>query len=95
MIDWLDLAFNALWIAGCALALAVLSIANWQARERGIRLRDQLTQSRAALAIAATLFSAGMCGTSQALWERIAWAVLILAFISLAVWSARSMPKST
>jgi hypothetical protein len=97
MIDWLNLIYNALWLSGCALALATLSIANYDARQHGMRLRDRLKQPRlqAALAIAAVLFGAGMCATSQTLWERIAWAALTLAFVFQFIWSARSTNKVT
>jgi hypothetical protein len=97
MIDWLNLIFNALWLAGCALALATLSIANWDARERGLRLRDRLKQPRvqAALTIAAVLFGAGMAATSQTLLERIAWAALTVACVFLFISSIRSTHKAT
>ena len=91
MIDWLNLFFSAVWLGGCALALATLSIANFEAREKGARLRDRLKQPRvlAVLAVAAILFGAGMFGTSQSLFERIAWVVLTLAVAIVLIGSLR------
>ena len=92
MVDWLSLAFNALWVTGSALLLAVLSISNWIARASGKRLRDQLTQPRqqVMLALSGQLFSAGMLGTATILWERIIWGLLVLAFTLLLVQAIRS-----
>ena len=84
MIDWLSLALHALWIAGCMLALAVLSISQWQARDASIplRVRDVLARPGAQIALlgAAILFGLGMLGTSSTWYERVAWGALAIAF---------------
>ncbi len=82
MIDWLGLAANAVWIAGCILALAVLSIGQWRARNEAARLRDVLARpmSQVMLYIAVTLFCLGMLATSSTWLERIAWGVVAIAF---------------
>ena len=95
MVDWLSLGFNALWVAGSVLVLAVLSTSNWIARASGQRLRDQLAQPRqkVILALAGQLFCVGMLGTSTILWERIVWDLLVLAFTVLLVQAVRSVRK--
>ena len=83
MVDWLNIASNALWLIGSALALAILSIANWSARAKGHRLRDQLALPRqqATLALAGCLVCAGLLATSSAWWEAIPWLILTLALM--------------
>ena len=82
MIDWVNLAMNAVWIAGCVVGLAILSINQWEARSTGTRLRDALKRpiTQTMLFLAAILFSLGMLGTSTLWYERIAWGVLAIAF---------------
>ena len=82
LIDWPALALNSLWISGVALALAVVSIGQWQARMEGVRLRGVLSRPAAqcALAVAAILFCLGMLGTSGTVLERILWGLLAAAF---------------
>ena len=100
MIDWLSLALNAVWIAGCMLALAILSISQWQTRRASVstplRLRDVLARPRAQIALlgAAILFGLGMLGTSSAWYEQIAWGALVIAFLVQAVLSYRKRWKS-
>ncbi|MCL5275020.1 MAG: hypothetical protein M1434_09810 [Chloroflexi bacterium] len=82
MIDWFGLAANAVWIAGCMLALAALSIGQWRARNEAARLRDVLARpmTQVALFIATVLFCLGMLATSSTWLERIAWGALAIAF---------------
>ena len=89
MIDWIGIAAGAAWIFACALALAVLSIANWQALHSGSRLRDQLKLrlNRVALGVSGVLFCLGMAGSAGAVWERIAWVVLA-AGVAVYTWVA-------
>ena len=83
MIDWLGLAVNAVWIAGLMLALVVLSVSQWQARNETTRLRDVLARpmTQVALYIATTLFCLGMLATSTSWLERLAWGALAIAFL--------------
>ena len=82
LIDWPALFFSALWIAGATLALAVVSIGQWQARIEGLRLRECLGRPAAqrALAVAAASFCVGMLGTSGSVLERVLWGILACAF---------------
>jgi len=92
MMDWIGIASGAAWIFACALALAVLSIANWQALHSGSRLRDQLKlrRNQAALGVAGVLFCLGMAGSAGATWERVAWVVLA---VGGAVYTWRARPR--
>ena len=102
MIDWVKLAMNALWIMGCILGLAVLSVNQWEARTNArtnahtnaARVRDGLKRPAVqyALLCAAILFSLGMLGTAAAWYEQIAWGVLVMAF-GIQVWRVRKRTR--
>jgi hypothetical protein len=82
MIDWLNLAFNALWIIACALALATLSYASWQAsiaKEKTLTILKKPAYM-ATLNVAGLLFCAGLAGTSSATLEILLWSVLGVLF---------------
>ncbi len=87
--------FNALWIAGAVLALAVVSITQWQARVEGLRLRVCLGRpaAQAALAVAAILFCVGMLGTSGSVLERVLWGMLAGAFAVSSIVNHRRQSK--
>lgn len=82
MIDWYNLFWNALWILGCALALATLSYASWEAANQGEKFRVWLGQThlQIPLNLAGLLFSLGLAGTSEVIWQRILWVLLALGF---------------
>ncbi|MCJ7700037.1 MAG: hypothetical protein MUO62_00500 [Anaerolineales bacterium] len=82
MIDWYNLVANSLWISACALALAVLSLARWEALTRGGKLRDRLNTKRwqATLSITGVLFCVGLAAASDVLWVQILWLVMLLLF---------------
>ena len=83
MIDWVNVAFNALWIAGLALILAAFSYHQWLAGETARRLRDVLSQPSWKLP-----FSAGMLltcigfsyGLAERWWEKTMWTALAAAY---------------
>jgi hypothetical protein len=78
VIDWFNLAANALWICALAIALAVLSFASWEAKVGGERLRIVLSCLRweFTLNLACALFCSGLAATSDKIWERALWLVL-------------------
>jgi len=82
MINWANLAANAFWIVGCALGLAAISYANWEAAMSGEGLRVRLRQPQIQIAInlAAALFCLGMAATGRAWWERALWGLLLVAW---------------
>jgi hypothetical protein len=83
VIDWYNLAANSLWIFALALALAVLSFASWEAKTGGKRLRDVLSRPRweLTLNLAGALFCLGLAATSDKLWERILWLLLMGSYL--------------
>lgn len=82
-IDWLGLAENTLWIFGCAIALAVLSYADWRAAQHHEKLRAQFARPNIRLAFDAALIfiCLGLAATSDSTLAVIIW--LILAILSI------------
>jgi cation transport ATPase len=83
MVDALGLFANTLWITGCAMALAVVSYASWQAAVRGEKLRVQLDRPtmQRLICLAGVLFCAGLTATADTLVEIILWAGLGILFL--------------
>lgn len=99
MIDWANLAANGLWILGCAVILATLSYASWDAsvlRERmGARLGRASYQ--AGLSLGLLLFTIGLAAAADEVLPRIIWGVLaVLALLMLirAAMQAKKEPKA-
>jgi len=82
MIDWFNLAANSLWILGCAVVLATISYARWEAVTKGEKLRSLLNAQRfqPPLNLAGVLFCLGMAGTSDVNWKIGVWLVLAVLF---------------
>jgi len=80
MIDWLNVAYNSLWISGCAVALAAFSYASWAASMRQGRLSHELRRPAYGMAfgLAGWLFCLGLAGTASATWERSLWLILAM-----------------
>jgi hypothetical protein len=91
MIDWFNIAANALWIVACAWALATFSYASWEASYYHEKLRQRLGRAgiQLSFSLAGALFCAGLAATSQG-WLRIGvWVVLCLLFLAQALPLAR------
>jgi hypothetical protein len=86
MINWPHVAFNALWIFGCALALAAFSYSHWLAHARGLRTRQVLASATFQLpfSIGLGLVSLGLFFLSRGWLEHGVWAV----FAALFAWQA-------
>jgi hypothetical protein len=82
-IDWREVFSNAVWIFGCALALAVLSYADWRAAQHHEKLRAQFVRPNIRLAFDASLLfiCLGLAATSDSTLTVIIW--LILAILSI------------
>ncbi len=95
MIDWINLASNALWILGLALGLAALSYASWAASLQAVPLRRQLQQLpyQRLFALAGALFCLGLAATAAAAWETVVWALLALAFLVQLALTWRPAPQ--
>ena len=83
MINWLNLLANTFWILGCALALATLSYASWQASGKNEKMRMVLSSPayKISLYAAGALFSIGLAATSDRIWEILLWTILAILFI--------------
>ncbi|MDR3574719.1 MAG: hypothetical protein P4L50_12710 [Anaerolineaceae bacterium] len=92
LIDWGDLAANALWIIGLGLALAAMSFASFEASTGHLRLKDVLTQNRfeIILDLAGILFCSGLAATSSQLIALILWIILAALFLISIVLSLRN-----
>ena len=82
MIDWVNVALNALWILGLSTILAAFSYHHWLAGETSRRLRDVLAQPSWKLP-----FTVGMVltcvgfgyGLAEPWWARTLWTALAIA----------------
>ena len=98
MIDWPNLAANALWILGCALGLATLSYASWQASMHNEKLGARLSQPsiQAPLDLAGVLICSGMAANSSSVLWTVLWGipgVLFVIRLFLQIRQIRSMAK--
>jgi hypothetical protein len=96
LINWLDVAFGALWILGLSIALATLSYASWQASiyKQSLRQRLALPGAQKAFSLAGLLFCAGLAGGAASTWEMILWVVLGLSFaVMLGTLILRARPQ--
>lgn len=84
MIDWGNLAANALWILGCALALGSFSFASWEASlyKEKITARLRRPALQFALNLAGLLFCLGLAATETRLIVTILWLVLGVLFLA-------------
>ena len=91
MIDWGNLAANALWIGGLSLALAALSFAAWEAGTLKEKIATRLGRPgyRAALNLAAVLVCLGLAGTAGRWWESGLWLLLGVAFLAQTIMAFR------
>jgi hypothetical protein len=82
MIDWLQVAFHALWILGCAVILTAFSYHNWRAPRCGIRTRQLLGASSFQFPFCVGLFlaSLGLFFLSRGWLQHGLWAVSIVLF---------------
>ena len=82
MINWVNLIANSFWILGCALALATLSYASWQASVENEKMRMVLSSPayKISLYAAGALFSIGLVTTSERMWEILLWTFIAILF---------------
>lgn len=97
MIDWANLTANALWIIACAMVLACLSYASWEASLNKTRMSERLRLPgyQAILNLAGLLFCAGLAWLADHWLMRIAWiilAVLSLVFFILSLKARKNQP---
>lgn len=90
MIDWIGVGSNVLWILGCAIGLATLSYASWEASvyEEKFTARLMRPPILGSLYLAGLLFSLGLAATSDSTIEKILWLILAIAFGGLLIYIA-------
>ena len=95
-IDWREVFSNALWIFGCALALAVLSYADWRAAQHHEKLRAQFARSNIRLAFDAALvfICLGLAATSDSALTVIIWLILAILSIGQAILDWRALRRT-
>lgn len=83
MIDWYNLAANALWIIGCAIGLATLSYASFEAALTKDKFTARLKRPgmQIALNLAGMLFSLGLAATDDRLLVKALWVVFAALFL--------------
>lgn len=96
LIDWFNLAANALWIIACAIALAALSYASWVAALRGVRFKIVLQGSTYQIVfhLAGLLFALGMAGTAGNTIVAVLWLVLAVLNLILGIDIYRRRPQA-
>ncbi|HZY43984.1 MAG TPA: hypothetical protein VFF70_04465 [Anaerolineae bacterium] len=81
-IDWGEIFSNALWILGCAIALAAFSYADWRADQEHEKLRAQFARPkfRLAFGLSLVLIGLGLAASSNSIITLIVWLSLTLVF---------------
>lgn len=95
MIDWYTLFSNSLWILALALALAVLGMARWGARQQGMKLGKVLNRPswQIALNVCGIIFCFGLAATADRTWEQIVWLVMAVLF-GVQIWIVARVPRN-
>ena len=95
MIDWYNLAMNTFWIVGCAVALATLSYASWEASASEQKFGESLGKPniQIVLNLAGLLFCIGLAGTSDVIWQQVVWALLGVGFVVQIIWEFRKQKE--
>ncbi len=94
MVNLASIVVNALWVFGLAVILAALGYSDWLARERGMGLRQALTQrgfviaTSAGLALIALGLAGGAHGTARVLWLILTLACGLQAWRAWRAWNA-------
>jgi hypothetical protein len=93
MIDWYNLVMNTFWILGCAIALATLSYASWEASVRKEKFFTLLkhAQYQVPLNSGGLIFCIGLAGTSDVIWQQVLWGLLALGFVYQIVMEIRGL----
>jgi uncharacterized membrane protein YtjA (UPF0391 family) len=92
MIDWLNVAANALWIIGCSILLAAFSYASWAASENKQRISISLRSKGVwrALHTGGILVFSGLAATSNSIVQAILWALLGIILLVNLLWERGS-----
>jgi len=82
LIDWRMVGFSSLWILGLSIILTVLGFADFHAKTRKRRFREELrgVEYQRFINIGLALFCLGLLGSSSTWWEKVLWGILALSF---------------
>jgi len=97
VIDWANLAANGLWILGCAIILATLSYASWEASTLSEKLGARIGRPsyQMALSLGTLLFTAGLAAAGGGVFTRIIWGVLALLSLGSLILAARQARRES
>lgn len=95
MINWTNLAANALWILGCAVILATLSYASWEASTFHEKIGARLGRPsyQVAVYLGLLLFTVGLAANADGLFARIVWIILALLSLLFVIQAARQTKR--
>jgi uncharacterized membrane protein len=88
-LDWYEVIAAAMWIAGLAFLLALLSLARSLGRP-SIRQVLATPNFRVATAIGIALFASGMFLSDEVVWEKLGWVIVM----ALSFWEGATAWKS-
>ncbi|MCK5642637.1 MAG: hypothetical protein KAJ19_17650 [Gammaproteobacteria bacterium] len=99
LIDWRMVGFSSLWILGLSIILTVLGFADYHAKTRKRRFREELrgVEYQRLINIGLALFCLGLLGSSSTWWEKVLWGLLALSFTFFAAqswWEKRPWSRS-
>jgi hypothetical protein len=91
---------NACWMLGCAIALAAISYASWEASTKEEKFLYCVKQSHVQIVLnfSGLLFCLGMVGTSNSIWQQILWIALAIGFLAQIInefYQRKNIQKST
>jgi hypothetical protein len=89
-VDWWQVFFHFIWIAGLSLLLAATSYAHYEARlkEESLTTILSLPNFDLATAVGLALFFGGLALVDQRWWARGIWLILVLA-VGVIFWRHR------
>jgi len=93
------IGFSSLWIVGLSIILSVLGFADYHAKMRKRRFREELrgVEYQRFINIGLALFCFGLLGSSSTWWEKLLWGLLALSFTFFAAqswWKKRPWSQS-
>lgn len=96
LIDWPGVVRNALWILGLSIVLAAWSYVWWDAGQRRVRWRHAFNWPllHVPVSLGFLIFVISLCWSGRTIWERVAWAILALAFAWQAVGGWRAARRN-
>lgn len=91
LIDWNALFSNFVWILAVAWLLAIVSMARWEAIQKGSKTSAQLNQPKyqIQLNLGGLLFCLGLGLVADKTWEMVLWFLLSVVFLIQVVFAFR------